>query len=285
MGTAALGGAVARAEAGLRIPAVVPEVPVQGATVDQVETEERLEAADLHVLGALVDEIDTEERVEAELADPVLEAAVGQDVDTEQLGGGGHVADKFFCPFCEIHRTTKIALKEHIADVHIQGDSSKSNKAGNQLNKIRVPTNQERISRCNICGKVVNRNDLEKHMKTDHKENSKLDELEDPIEIIDEEYSNESSTLEEIHEIEEKELKVVMIKQKTLWWPAKVLIEDHDSTTVILLNKKRTRKTVTKENVKPFLVDHSQIEGMKRHWRDAYMKGVKLVEESQSEEG
>ena len=278
MGTAALGGAVARAEAGLRIPAVVPEVPVQGATVDQVETEERLEAADLHVLGALVDEVDTEERVEAELVDPVL-AEVGQDVDTEQLGGGGHVADKFFCPFCEIHRTTKIALKEHIADVHIQGDSSKSNKAGNQLNKIPVPTNQERISRFNICGKVVNRNDLEKHMKTDHIENSTLDGLEDPIEIIDEEYYNKSSTFEEIDEIEEKELKVVMIKQKTLWWPAKVLNEDHDSTTVILLNQKRTKKTVTKENVKPFLVDHSQIEGMKRDWRDAYMK------ESQSEEG
>ena len=38
--------------------------------------------------------------------------------------------------------------------------------------------------------------------------------------------------------------------------------------------------TVNKENIKPFSVDYSQMEGMKRDWRDAFMKAVKLVNES-----
>ena len=58
--------------------------------------------------------------------------------------------------------STKVLLKDHISETHIQTDHNKGGKAGNQLNRIPVPNNQERISKCDICGKMVNRNELDK---------------------------------------------------------------------------------------------------------------------------
>ena len=73
-----------------------------------------------------------------------------------------------------------------------------------------------------------------------------------------------------------------MVKGKVLWWPAVVIEEKEveNEYTVKILNKTRTRVTVTKESIKPFTVDHSQMDGMRRDWRDAYMKATKLVNQS-----
>ena len=205
---------------------------------------------------------------------------------------------KFFCPFCEVHKSNKAWLKDHIAEAHIQSDGNKGSKAGNQLNKIPVPNNQERISKCDVCGKMVNRNELDKHMTTNQSENlATLEELgevnevevdEDQIEReeleteeVDEDHTDrdivEEIETEEVLEIAATNPVVVMVKRKTLWWPAKVINEENENVTVILLNQKKTRITTTKDKIKPFSIDHSQIEGMKRDWRDAYMKAVKLI--------
>ena len=72
------------------------------------------------------------------------------------------------CPFCDIQLVTKPMLKEHIAEVHLQTEINKGGKTGNQLNRIPVPVNQERISKCDVCGKMVNRNELQRHVDTYH---------------------------------------------------------------------------------------------------------------------
>ena len=79
-----------------------------------------------------------------------------------------------------------------------------------------------------------------------------------------------------------KVIKVVMVKRKVLWWPAEVIEENEaeDEYTVKLLNQTKTRITVSKEFIKPFIVDHSQMDGMRREWRDAYMKATKLISKS-----
>ena len=203
-------------------------------------------------------------------------------------------AEKFFCPFCEVHKGTKALLKDHIANIHIQLEGNKANKSGNQLNRIPVPINQERISKCNVCEKMVNRNELENHMTTNHSENpATLEEatenqLFDEISVDEAENQlfeevaavDEADEVDEVREVATDHPKVVMIKRKTLWWPAKLIKEDHENATVTLLNQNKTKITTTKDKIKPFAVDHSQLEGMKRDWRDAYMKAVKLVSES-----
>ena len=201
-------------------------------------------------------------------------------------------AVRFNCPFCDAHMDTKALLKDHIAEIHIQTESNKGGKTGNQLNRIPVPNNQERISKCDICGKMVNRNELERHMTINHFETLK-DFIEADEDLLVEDTNDDKST-EEVHEASEHDpttdpedtepadTKVVMVKRKTLWWPAKVIQETAENSNVILLNQKKTKLTVSKDNIKPFSVDHSQMEGMKRDWRDAYMKAVKLMNESQN---
>ena len=73
-----------------------------------------------------------------------------------------------------------------------------------------------------------------------------------------------------------------MVKRKVLWWPAELILEKEVEIeyTVKLLNKTKTRITVTKEFIKPFIVDHSRMDGMKSDWRDAYMKATKIVNKS-----
>ena len=78
--------------------------------------------------------------------------------------------------------------------------------------------------------------------------------------------------------VDENDLKVVMVKRKTLWWPGQMIKETNEQTEVQLLNQQKTMLTVSNANVKPFAVDHGQMQGMKRDWRDAYMKAVKLVQ-------
>ena len=90
----------------------------------------------------------------------------------------------------------------------------------------------------------------------------------------------EDLIIDDEEEAEAVVIKVVMVKRKVLWWPAEVIEEKEveDEYTVKLLNQTKTRITVTKEFIKPFIVDHSQMDVMLRDWRDAYMKAVKLVQ-------
>ena len=84
---------------------------------------------------------------------------------------------------------------------------------------------------------------------------------------------------EQAEQVKEGE-KVVMVKRKTLWWPAEVMGKSNLKMTLKILNKKSTVIEATIENVKKFQVDHSQMAGMTREWRDAYMKAVDIVAEA-----
>ena len=236
------------------------------------------------------------------------QSMVAENVDIQQVPGSGDLSDlsevtaepqesnsiqpKYFCPFCEVHKGSKSSLKDHISEAHIQSEGAKGSRLGNQLNKIHVPVNQERIAKCDVCEKMVNRHELERHMVNNHNVDPIMDNISlntDNLSDIETEI-NQLETLDEAAEVlinetadepvEETPLddvKVVMVKRKVLWWPAEVIDENEEKHTVMLLNQNRTRITVTKDNIKPFVTDHSQMEGMKRDWRDAYMKAVKLV--------
>ena len=69
----------------------------------------------------------------------------------------------------------------------------------------------------------------------------------------------------------------LLVKKKVLWWPVLQTKTDSDNVSASLLNKNRTKVAVGWENVKPFTVEHSQMEGMSREWRNAYMTAVKIV--------
>ena len=131
---------------------------------------------------------------------------------------------------------------------------------------------------------MVNRNELERHMTTNHSET--VEEFSNATEdLLVEDLTDDQST-EAVHEAFQNNptavsgTEVVMVKRKTLWWPAKVIQETTENSVVTLLNQKKTKLTVNKDNIKPFSVDYSQMEGMKRDWRVAFMKAVKLVNES-----
>ena len=198
----------------------------------------------------------------------------------------------FTCPFCDIHMVSKSMLKDHIAETHLQTESNKGGKTGNQLNRIHVPVNQERISKCDVCGKMVNRNELQRHIDTNHGDS--VQDFAPDTDLVDEVEDNDNQTTQDEHQVEDNddqttqeeheapvdqiELKVVMVKRKTIWWPGQVIKESIDQTEVELLNQPKTKLTVSNANIKPFAVDHGQMQGMKRDWRDAYMKAVKLVQ-------
>ena len=67
----------------------------------------------------------------------------------------------------------------------------------------------------------------------------------------------------------------LLVKKKVLWWPVLQTKTDSDNVSASLLNKNRTKVPVGWENVKPFTVEHSQMEGMSREWRNAAVKIVK----------
>ena len=205
-----------------------------------------------------------------------LTVTVGDQINQTE-GGAEPLLDnevqteRYFCPFCEIHEVSKASLKVHISESHIHPEAAKGSRIGNQLNKIPVPDNQERISKCDICGKMVNRNELERHMANSHSDDHGV------VEILP---AAEGEIIED--EDDAVMIKVVMVKRKVLWWPAEVLEENEieDKITVKLLNQTKTRITVSKEFTKPFIIDHSQMDGMRREWRDAYMKATKRISKS-----
>ena len=193
--------------------------------------------------------------------------------------------EKYFCPFCDIHEESKSSLKVHISESHIQSEVAKGSRVGNQLNKIPVPDNQERISKCDICGKMINRHELERHMANSHSNDQGLVEIlpDFNVNLLETNEAAECLLIEDESEaVKIKVIKVVMVKRKVLWWPAEVIEENEaeDEYTVKLLNQTKTRITVSKEFIKPFIVDHSQMDGMRREWRDAYMKATKLISKS-----
>ena len=90
----------------------------------------------------------------------------------------------------------------------------------------------------------------------------------------------EDNQLEDSPEVDKEDDevgKVVLIKRKVLWWPGLQTKTDADTVSATLLNKNKTKVTVDRQKVKPFTEDHSQMEGMSREWRTAYMTAVKIV--------
>ena len=170
-----------------------------------------------------------------------------------------------------------------------------------ELNRIEAPENQSRISKCGICEKMMNTNKLQRHMEENHVElvEEQLEPQcilveEEPEQVLEGSGQAEEDPQEEPHqehrevgepeqraeaEQGEKTEKVVMVKRKTLWWPAKVVGKSNQNMTVNILNKNNTEIKVNMINVKKFNVDHSQMAGMTREWRDAYIKAVDIVAE------
>lgn len=103
--------------------------------------------------------------------------------------------------------------------------------------------------------------------------------IDEPDIIQETETTDEPEVLEnqDVIEAVEQEAEVVMVKRKTLWWPAQVVEKNNEDYLVKILNKTETVTKINKNHVKKFTIDNSQIEGMKREWRDAYLKAVKIV--------
>ena len=205
----------------------------------------------------------------------------------------------------------KKCLKETVADIprqpvtqpHVLLQAAPQQQVHEgELNQIEAPENQSRISKCAICDKMMNTNKLQKHMEENHGEIE--EELLEPECVIvqeepeqvqvgpgqaegeQEQAGEEPQQLEEGREMGEQAEqvkegeKVVMVKRKTLWWPAEVMGKSNLKMTLKILNKKCTVIEATIENVKKFQVDHSQMAGMTREWRDAYLKAVDIVAEA-----
>ena len=152
-----------------------------------------------------------------------------------------------------------------------------------ELNRIEAPENNHRISHCGVCGILVNRKDYERHMEVYHVEEpdviQETETIDEPDIIQETETTDEPEVLEnqDVIEAVEQEAEVVMVKRKTLWWPAQVVEKNNEDYLVKILNKTETVTKINKNHVKKFTIDNSQIEGMKREWRDAYLKAVKIV--------
>ena len=129
---------------------------------------------------------------------------------------------------------------------------------------------------------MVNRHELERHMANSHSNEQVLVEIVPDSNVETNDEVAEDLIIDDEEEAEAVVIRVVMVKRKVLWWPAELILEKEVEIeyTVKLLNKTKTRITVTKESIKPFIVDHSRMDGMKSDWRDAYMKATKIVNKS-----
>ena len=193
------------------------------------------------------------------------------------------------CPFCENHHSDKVAIRVHIASTHFK-------TGGNNLNRIPFLDNQETCLKCTLCRKMINKSKMKKHMQENHADESILVSEEEDQDTclkcllcrkminkskmknhMDERHGDESlllsdeedqPTLEdnaETRETMEKEDNteddnvgtVILVKRKTLWWPAIKIKSDGSAVSVKLLNKTRTKVIVSMKHVKPFKVDHS----------------------------
>jgi hypothetical protein len=63
---------------------------------------------------------------------------------------------------------------------------------------------------------------------------------------------------------EPKKGNLVMVKQSTIYWPALIMDTTPAGFEVQILNTKNTIKSVSKEDVKPFIMDDSQIKGREK---------------------
>ena len=145
---------------------------------------------------------------------------------------------------------------------------------------------QEICLKCLICRKMINKSEIRKHMEERHGDESLLLSEEEDQPTLNKSVEENTDTMENMENMEKEDNTkdddvgtVLLVKRKTLWWPALKVKSDRSTVSVKLLNKTRTKVTVSMEHVKPFKVDHSQMDGMKRDWRTAYMTAVKIVRE------
>ena len=138
---------------------------------------------------------------------------------------------------------------------------------------------QDTCLKCILCRKMINKSKMKNHMEERHGDESLLLSEEEDQPTL-EENAETGETMEKENNTEDDDVGTVfLVKRKTLWWPAIKIKSDGSTVSVKLLNKTRTKVTVSMEHVKPFKVDHSLMDGMKRDWRTAYMTAVKIVRE------
>ena len=193
------------------------------------------------------------------------------------------------CAWCEKTFKTKDQAKKHIRE-HL------GNSNGNQLNRIEPDQNQDQITKCNVCGLMVNRMTIDDHKK--NHENAiaiantaeavvSVVELEDDIPVIETTVANEEPavTLEELGGENEEESVlndedvpiVVLVKMRTKYWPAKVMTTSPDCYDVTLC-KRGDELTVKKVDCKVFTPSPDMCKGQSREWKECYKVAVEMFE-------
>ena len=182
------------------------------------------------------------------------------------------------CAWCERTFKSKDQAKKHMTE-HI------SHSSGNQLNRIQPGPNQEHITQCNKCGAMVNRSNIDDHMKNhaDAAEEivDEVDAIEEPVGTDDLEFpesETEEISLEElVNNDDEMVPVVVLVKMRTKFWPAKVTSYSPDSYDVTLC-KRGDMLTVEKVRCKPFSPSPDMTKGQSREWKECYRVAVEMLE-------
>ena len=177
-------------------------------------------------------------------------------------------ATTIHCVFCDKNFPCKEAAKKHMKE-HMNRNT------GNQLNRFVPDQNQDQI-KSNVCGLMINKNNLDEHRKS-HEPEITLEE----ITVVDDIESNESNG-DNVMEEDASPL-VVMVKMRTKYWPAQVMSASVDSYVVVLC-KRGDRLTIKKADCKEFTNNPDMCKGQSRDWKECFKAAVELVELVQSDD-
>jgi hypothetical protein len=185
---------------------------------------------------------------------------------------------KLTCPLCEYKCSSETAMKDHFKS-HMGGedpiDENVIAEMRDEAHETIDEYNLDQESNLNIFpeGLTAQEDELAELLLIEDNLGSLVTDLSD-AEITDRNEDIAIETIEitgltdvpEVEEVEEEHAKVtlVMVKVKILWWPAIVKSEDDEHMTIEILNAKKKVMSVKKDLLKPFVIDHNQMDGMKR---------------------
>lgn len=194
------------------------------------------------------------------------------------------------CAWCERTFNSKDQAKKHIME-HL------ASRTGNQLNRIQPDQNQDHITKCNLCGLMVNQQNIDDHMKNHEVATEEIvtetNAAEEPV-VIEEHVISETEevtleeleiaeteqvTLEELENDENEEIVpvIVLVKMRTKYWPAKVTASSPDSYDVTLC-KRGDVLTVNKVRCKVFSPSPDMCKGQSREWKECYRVAVEMLQ-------
>ena len=181
--------------------------------------------------------------------------------------------EKLFCPFCDYQCGTKINLKNHISTTHLQPEGSINNEV--QPPEIASDVDHD-TDFSDIFPGGITAEDVDEILLVDATEMDHPETMEESSGIEGRSAEDEAGVDVEEETIKNKYGKgdVLMVKRKTLWWPATFIGQEGSEMSVMILNKKKTMILVEENLLK---LDHSQMQGMKRDWKDAYLSAANMT--------